>query len=46
MLGALMSVRDFRSSPAEVTAGAGVPLHRQLFLVLHDEIARGALGAR
>jgi GntR family transcriptional regulator len=26
-----------------VTAGAGVPLHRQLFLVLHDEIARGAL---
>ena len=43
MLGALMSVRDVRSSPAEVTAGAGVPLHRQLFLVLHDEIARGAL---
>ena len=38
-----MSVHDFRSSPAEVTAGAGVPLHRQLFLVLHDEIARGAL---
>src|SRR6185503_18993085 len=37
MLGALMSVHDFRSS-AEVTAGAGVPLHRQLFLVLHDEI--------
>src|SRR5271156_1783823 len=26
-----------------VTAGAGVPLHRQLFLVLHDEIARGAI---
>jgi GntR family transcriptional regulator len=26
-----------------VRAGAGVPLHRQLFLVLHDEIARGAL---
>jgi GntR family transcriptional regulator len=26
-----------------VSAGAGVPLHRQLFLVLHDEIARGAL---
>jgi GntR family transcriptional regulator len=43
MLGALMSVHDFRSSPAELTAGAGVPLHRQLFLVLHDEIARGAL---
>jgi GntR family transcriptional regulator len=26
-----------------VASGAGVPLHRQLFLVLHDEIARGAL---
>lgn len=26
-----------------VSAGAGVPLHRQLFLVLHDEIARGAM---
>ena len=26
-----------------VTAGAGVPLHRQLFLVLYDEIARGAI---
>jgi GntR family transcriptional regulator len=26
-----------------VIAGAGVPLHRQLFLVLHDEIARGAM---
>jgi len=26
-----------------VTAAAGVPLHRQLFLVLRDEIARGAL---
>ena len=38
-----MSVHDFRASPARVTAGAGVPLHRQLFLVLHDEIARGAL---
>ncbi|CAN5726042.1 GntR family transcriptional regulator [soil metagenome] len=38
-------------SPRPITAGAaadalpdmGVPLHRQLFLVLHDEIARGAL---
>jgi GntR family transcriptional regulator len=30
-------------APAELTAGAGVPLHRQLFLVLSDEIARGAL---
>jgi GntR family transcriptional regulator len=26
-----------------VTSAAGVPLHRQLFLVLHDEIVRGAL---
>ena len=31
-----MSVDEFQ---------AGVPLHRQLFLVLHDEIARGALVA-
>jgi GntR family transcriptional regulator len=42
MLGALMGRYDAR---AAVTAGAGVPLHRQLFLVLHDEIARGALAA-
>ena len=26
-----------------VASGAGVPLHRQLYLVLHDEIARGAM---
>jgi len=26
-----------------VNTGAGVPLHRQLFLVLHDEILRGAM---
>jgi GntR family transcriptional regulator len=26
-----------------VSSAAGVPLHRQLFLVLHDEIARGAM---
>ena len=31
--------------PAQVTPGAGVPLHRQLFLVLRDEIARGAIPA-
>src|SRR5215470_5375147 len=37
-----MSVHEFRPT-AGVTAGAGVPLHRQLFLVLHDEIARGSL---
>ena len=38
-----MSGHDDRSGRAEVMAGAGVPLHRQLYLVLHDEIARGAL---
>ncbi|MCW2688767.1 MAG: GntR family transcriptional regulator, partial [Mycobacterium sp.] len=26
-----------------VMPGTGVPLHRQLFLVLRDEIARGAI---
>ena len=26
-----------------VSAAAGVPLHRQLFLVLHDEIDRGVI---
>lgn len=35
-----MLVQDKSSG---VTAGAGVPLHRQLFLVMHDEIARGAI---
>jgi GntR family transcriptional regulator len=39
-----MTVDDARK-PTLVTAGAGVPLHRQLFLVLHDEIARGAIPA-
>jgi GntR family transcriptional regulator len=33
------------SKAAVVSAGAGVPLHRQLYLVLHDEIARGAIPA-
>lgn len=28
---------------ALLTTAAGVPLHRQMFLVLHDEIVRGAL---
>ena len=36
---------ETRSKPVTVTANAGVPLHRQLFLVLHDEIARGAIAA-
>jgi len=30
-------------SARPVNTDAGVPLHRQLFLVLHDEIARGAM---
>jgi GntR family transcriptional regulator len=33
------------TKPAPVTPDAGVPLHRQLFLVLRDEIARGAIDA-
>jgi GntR family transcriptional regulator len=36
-------MQETSSVAGPVTAGAGVPLHRQLFLVLHDEIARGAL---
>ncbi|WP_269800281.1 GntR family transcriptional regulator [Mycobacteroides franklinii] len=31
------------AQPAVVTPGVGVPLHRQLFLVLHDEISRGTI---
>ena len=34
-----------KEKSAPVTAGAGVPLHRQLFLVLRDEIERGAIAA-
>ncbi|MBJ7338908.1 GntR family transcriptional regulator [Mycolicibacterium sp.] len=34
-----------RDRAALVSTSAGVPLHRQLFLVLHDEIGRGALAA-
>jgi GntR family transcriptional regulator len=40
-----MSTGEIRGKPMLVNAGAGVPLHRQLFLVLQDEIARGALAA-
>lgn len=40
-----MTTGGARLKPVLVTAGAGVPLHRQLFLVLHDEIARGAIPA-
>jgi GntR family transcriptional regulator len=37
-------VEDLRDGTALVNVGAGVPLHRQLYLVLHDEIGRGVLG--
>jgi len=40
-----MTTDETRGAPVLVAAGAGVPLHRQLFLVLHDEIARGAIAA-
>jgi GntR family transcriptional regulator len=40
-----MSLDETRGKPVAVTASAGLPLHRQLFLVLHDEIARGAIRA-
>jgi GntR family transcriptional regulator len=43
MLRALMSPRPISANPAGALPDAGVPLHRQLFLVLHDEIARGVL---
>lgn len=42
-LGFPMRIDETRGKPVAVTANAGVPLHRQLFLVLHDEIERGAI---
>jgi len=39
----LVLMQETSGVAGPVTAGAGVPLHRQLFLVLHDEIARGAI---
>jgi GntR family transcriptional regulator len=36
-------VPDGKQGADLVNVAAGVPLHRQLFLVLHDEIGRGAL---
>jgi len=38
-----MLMQETDGGVGPVNTGAGVPLHRQLFLVLHDEIARGAL---
>jgi GntR family transcriptional regulator len=39
----LVLMQETIGTVGPVTTGAGVPLHRQLFLVLHDEIARGAM---
>jgi GntR family transcriptional regulator len=39
----LVIVQQTSAQAGPVRPGAGVPLHRQLFLVLHDEIARGAI---
>jgi len=38
-----MRIDDNHGKTVTVTTSAGVPLHRQLFLVLHEEIARGAM---
>src|ERR1700756_2507140 len=38
-----MLMQETGGAVGPVNTGAGVPLHRQLFLVLHDEIARGAM---
>lgn len=40
---ALTTMQQGEGGP--VSAAAGVPLHRQLFLVLHDEIDRGVIAA-
>ena len=39
----MATVPDGNDRAPLVTTDAGVPLHRQMFLVLHDEIVRGAL---
>jgi len=39
----LTSVQKTSGKTAAVSADAGVPLHRQLYLVLHDEIDRGVI---
>lgn len=40
-----MTPNEPSGAPAVVLADAGMPLHRQLFLVLRDEIDRGAIPA-
>jgi GntR family transcriptional regulator len=39
----LTTVQQSGGKAGPVSAAAGVPLHRQLFLVLHDEIDRGVI---
>jgi len=39
----LITVQKASGKTAPVSMDAGVPLHRQLFLVLHDEIDRGVI---
>jgi GntR family transcriptional regulator len=39
----LITVQKTSGKAGPVSAAAGVPLHRQLFLVLHDEIDRGVI---
>jgi GntR family transcriptional regulator len=39
----LVLMQETADAARPVNTDAGVPLHRQLFLVLHDEIARGAM---
>jgi GntR family transcriptional regulator len=39
----LITVQKTSGKAAPVSTDAGVPLHRQLFLVLHDEIERGLI---
>lgn len=39
----LITVQKTSGKAAPVSTAAGVPLHRQLFLVLHDEIERGLI---
>ena len=41
----LITVAVNSNKGGQVSAAAGVPLHRQLFLVLHDEIDRGVIAA-
>jgi GntR family transcriptional regulator len=39
----MTDVHETSGKAGTVSTGAGVPLHRQLYLVLHDEIDRGVL---